>query len=103
MDRGDAFLVHISDDKIIKFEATPQGLYCFKVSQKYLDGLNKKEKKETSNIMDTVKENRKNYTQRQFDRAKLARKLYHNVGTPTVQNFKSLLKANMIANCPVTT
>ena len=36
-----------------------------------------------------------NYTQRQFDRAKLARKLYHNVGTPTVQNFKALLNLYM--------
>ena len=43
------------------------------------------------------------YTQRQFDRAKVARKLYHNVETPTVENFKALLKANAIANCPVTT
>ena len=53
-------------------------------------------------MMDTVQENRKNHTQRQFEHAKLACKLHHDVGTPAVKNFKSLLKANMIKNCPVT-
>ena len=48
-------------------------------------------------------ENHKNCTQRQFDCTKEARKLHHNLGTPTMQNFKALLKANMIANYPVTT
>jgi hypothetical protein len=100
-DKEDAFLVH-TENGLIKFEASPQGLYRYKVSQNYLDGL-KEMVQETSNIVTTVAENRKNYTQRQFDRAKEARKLYHNLGTPTVQNFKALLKANMVANCPITT
>ena len=29
--------------------------------------------------------------------------MYHVVGTPTVENFKALLKMNAIKNCPVTT
>jgi hypothetical protein len=49
-----------------------------------------------------VAENRKGYTLRQFKRAKEARKLYHIVGTPTMNNFKSLLRMNVIQNCPVT-
>ena len=28
--------------------------------------------------------------------------MYHVVGTPTVENFKVLLKMNAIKNCPVT-
>ena len=98
-DKEDAFLVHTKEG-IVKFEASPQGLCRHKVSENYRNSL-KDEIQETSNIVATVAENRKNCTQRQFDRAKMARKLYHNLGTPTVQNFKSLLKANMIANCPV--
>ena len=47
-------------------------------------------------------ENRIGYTKREFDRAKLARKLYHTIGTPTVANFKVALRGNMIQNCPVT-
>ena len=42
------------------------------------------------------------FTKRQFDRAKLARKLYHTIGTPTVASFKAALRGNMIRNCPVT-
>jgi hypothetical protein len=50
----------------------------------------------------TVKENSRGYTQRQFDNAKRARRLYHIVGCPTVQNFKHILRQNIIKNCPVT-
>ena len=57
---------------------------------------------EVSNLIDTVKENKKNYTQRQFLRAKEARKLYHIAGCPTVENFKLLLKQGIIHNCTVT-
>ena len=49
-----------------------------------------------------IAKNRSNYTTQQFERAKEARKLYHNVGAPTVENFKYILKGNKIKNCPVT-
>jgi hypothetical protein len=58
--------------------------------------------RQPSNLIGTVAENRKGYTLRQFKRAKAARKLYHIVGTPTMNNFKSLLWMNVIQNCPVT-
>ena len=46
--------------------------------------------------MTTLSENREGYTDRQYDRAKTARKLYHIVGMPTVENFKALLRMNAI-------
>jgi hypothetical protein len=49
-----------------------------------------------------VAKNRKGYMLRQFERAKEARELYHIVGTPAMNNFKSLLLMNVIQNCPVT-
>ena len=51
--------------------------------------------------MSSVSENRKGYTERQFNEAKRARKLYHIVGCPTVVNFKYILRQNIIQNCPV--
>ena len=36
------------------------------------------------------------------DRAKRARKLYHAIGGPTVENFKKILRQNLIHDCPVT-
>jgi hypothetical protein len=56
-----------------------------------------------NHLINTVKENRVGYTQRQFEQAKKARELYHMVGTPTIETFKTLLKMNAIRNCPVTT
>ena len=101
--KEDAFKVHM-DDGILNFKVTPQGLCHCSTGKSHLEKIKKakQKKQETSNMMDTVQENRKNYTQRQFECAKLACKLHHNVGTPAVKNFKSLLKANMIKNCPVT-
>jgi hypothetical protein len=39
--------------------------------------------------IDTVAENKLLYTDRQVDRAKLARNIYHALGTPSVADFKS--------------
>ena len=94
--KEDAFVVHVSDDKKLKFKRTDKGLYQYEVPSKYKESL------EISHIIDTVAENRMGYTKREFDRAKLARKLYHTIGTPTVANFKAALRGNMIQNCPVT-
>ena len=107
--KGDAFLIHTLDG-VIKFERTPEGLYNFRPSQAYKDGLAQEAKRKDkdddpegqSNLVTTLAENRHGYTQRQFERAKRARKLYHIIGTPTVENFKALLRMNIIQNCPVT-
>jgi hypothetical protein len=56
-----------------------------------------------SHRINTVTENRVGYTQRQFEQAKKGQELYHIVGTPTIETFKTLLKMNAIRNCPVTT
>ena len=92
-----AFLVH-QPDKIVKFECTPEGLYTYRVDKDYKKSLTEKG---NSHLVTTLSENWKGYTDRQYDRAKTARKLYHIVGTPTVENFKALLRMNAIHNCPV--
>jgi hypothetical protein len=73
----------------------PEGLYTYEVSDKYL--------KKESHLVNTVKENRVGYTQRQFEQAKRARELYHIMGTPTIETFKTLIKMNAIRNCAVKT
>ena len=89
-------------NKTIKFQRSPEGLYFYKVSKLYLESADSTTKTEQCHLIDTVAENRKGYTLRQFERAKTARKLYHNIGTPTVTNFKALLRSNAIKDCPVT-
>ena len=92
-----AFLVH-QPDKIVKFERMPEGLYAYRVDKDYKKSLTEKG---NSHLVTTLSENREGYTDRQYDRAKTARKLYHIVGMPTVENFKVLLRMNAIHNCPV--
>ena len=102
--KEDAFLVHMKD-KTVKFTWTPEGLYQFKVPNRYKSYLKKKKERkiETSNMVQTVDENKIVYTKQQVKRAKTARKLYHIVGSLTVEAFKAMLKGNVIKNCPVTT
>jgi len=105
-DVEDAFLIHTKDGTVMKFVRNPNGLYTYKVSDGYKKHVKDQKDKiehKTSHLIESIEENRKGYTHRQFERAKVARSLYHNVGTPTVQNFKALLRMNVIKNCPVTT
>ena len=39
------------------------------------------------------------FKSRKIERAKLSRKIYINVGIPTVKNFNHMLSTNMISNC----
>ena len=92
-----AFLVY-QPDKIVKFECTPEGLYMYRVGKDYKTSLMEKG---NSHLVTTLSENRKGYTDRQYDREKTAWKLYRIIGMPTVENFKMLLCMNAIQNCPV--
>jgi hypothetical protein len=92
------------DNTIIKFECSPEGLYQYSVSSGYQQGLKEDQKEDgASNLISTVAENRKGYTLRQFERAKQAMKLYHIVGTLTMNNFKPLLRMKVIQKYPVLT
>ena len=52
--------------------------------------------------MNTVKENRRNYTNNDYLRALRAREVQITMGRPSTTMFLDLLKKNGIANCPVT-
>jgi len=87
----------------IKFRRNNDGLYTYKPKDEYLREVERaKMKVGTMNIATTVKENQMGYTQQQFEDARKARRLYHIMGCPTVQNFKHILRQNIIKNCPVT-
>ena len=106
-DKEDAFKVHRPDGPL-EFKRTKDGLYAFKSSANF----KKKEVAAAKNMstasecaadgkdfrMSSVQENRKGYTERQFNEAKRARRLYHIVGCPTVENFKYILRQNIIQN-----
>ena len=99
--KEDAFVVHRKNGNI-KFECSPEGLYQYEVSKDYKENIKETNDHGISNLVATVNENRKGYTLRQYKCTKEARKLYHIIGAPTMENFKSLLQMNIIKNCPVT-
>ena len=47
-------------------------------------------------LVETVEENKRGFTQRQFENAKKARRLYHIMGCPSIQNMKHLLRQRLI-------
>ena len=99
-----------TNDKKIKFVC--EGcLYYYTPTQKYLNavagikGMNEEDAEilqQQSYVITSVTENSLGYTNRQFEQAKRARRLYHTVGAPTVENFRYMLRSNIIKDCPVT-
>ena len=76
--KDDAFTVN-NNKGIVKFSRDKQGLYVFKTKYNI----------ENSNVVTKLEENMVGFTSIQIDRAKLARKIYSNVGLPTVKKFQS--------------
>ena len=101
-DKEDAFIIHNSENlkECTKFECNAQGIYALKVPM-CCESTDKREIQEQSHLVDTVRENRKGYTKAQFQRAVEARRLYHELGAPTLENYKAFLRMNGIQNCPV--
>ena len=85
-----------TDNGIIKFSRTPEVLYDYKPSSiylkhvaetKYMSPPMETSGSQLSNMVLTVTENLKFYTQRQFENSKRAKQLYHIVGCPTGENL----------------
>jgi hypothetical protein len=84
--KGDYFIVKKPDKNII-FAGSPSGLY-------YHDTTN-----QAAMLVNTVKQNREGFTDREFDRAKLAHRALGLVGYPSPRDFKNMVRSNMIKNC----
>ena len=88
--KEDAFVVHTKQGEI-RFNRTDNNLYVMDPKQQKM-----------YQMMETVDDNMKHYTQRQIERAKAARALYHSLGTPTIKDYKAIIRMNAIRNCPIT-
>ena len=86
-----AFTVHLPDRKV-RFEELNNGLYVF-IPKQYRN----------VQFLSSIEEYKNFFTKNQFERAKKARDLYHAIRTPSINDFKAILRMNMINNNPVTT
>ena len=88
----------------MKFKRNKDSLYTFKPPERFKKEVAAIKEQQASHVITTVTENKVGFTNQQIEDAKKARKLYHTtMGCPTIQNFKHILRQNIILNCPVTT
>ena len=100
---GDSFVVHLPQ-KAVTFRRLTNKLYVHKPGESNKSGVHQVSRSGTgTNLVNTVEENRNFYTPRQFERAKRARDMYHAIGTPSIADFKAVIRMNAIGNNPVTT
>ena len=93
----EGFVVTKPTGERFRFVESTSGLH-------YLDTSSHDDNKigNTTLVVNTVKENRSNYTNNDYLRALRARELQITMGRPSTSTFLDLLRKNGIANCPVT-
>ena len=90
-----AFFVHVGDE-VVKFVRTDDNLYAH-VPLLYQE----RDLPQKPCLVETLKENQSFLSEQQQRKAKMARELLHNLGSPTVKDFRYLLGHGLIQNCPV--
>jgi hypothetical protein len=91
-DSPNQFCVHKADGQQQKFKQSRQGLF-------YLDTA--KTENHTVLAVNTVEHNKSNYAVRDYNRAKLARKIQVLAGRPELKDFLRYLEGNSLPNCPI--
>ena len=96
-DKDDGFVVMKPTGEKFKFIQSGSGLH-------YLDTTQQDTNKSanTTLVVNTVKENKKNYTNNDYLHALRAQELQVTMGRPSTATFVEALKNNGLLNCPVT-
>ena len=91
-----ALHVHRIDGSVMKFTEHESGLYVYNPNQTndiVVTGYS---------MLSTVAEQKKLFSRREVKAADAARELYRKIGRPDEAEFDSILRKNLIRNCPVT-
>ena len=88
----EAIVVHKSDGSERRFEQAKSGLF-------YMDT----EQTSGTVLVNTVEENKSKYTERDYQRALVARRLQNTIGHKSTADLLHIVKENLLKNCPVTT
>ena len=89
--QGDsAFIVHKPNGTDVHFIMHADGLHYHDTKNRQLT------------MVSTVKSESEGHSKRQIEQAKTARDFQSRVGHPSTQDLKSIVKSNLIVNCPVT-
>jgi hypothetical protein len=87
----------VKPDKHVVFKESDSGLYYHDTADRAFLMLNA-----NAATIGTIKASREGFTDRDYERAKQARKALALIGYPSPKDFKHMVSSNMIKNCPVT-
>jgi hypothetical protein len=87
-----AFIVHKNDGSERRFQQANSGLF-------YMDT----EQTSGTVLVNTVEENKSKYTERDYQRALVSRRLQNTIGNKSTADLLHIVKENLLKNCPVTT
>ena len=93
-EKEDGFVVTKPTGERFNFIQSGSGLHFLDTSQESTT--------ETTLVVNTVRDNKKNYTNNDYQRALRARELQIIMGRPSTGTFIAALKSNELMNCPVT-
>jgi Reverse transcriptase (RNA-dependent DNA polymerase) len=98
-EKGNAFHLTKHDGNVRVFKQSPKGLY-------YLDTNEAHDEVEDTghydvNLVNTVEDNRIKYSDRDYSKAVLARKVQKIIGRPSTKTFLDIVDKNLLPNCPV--
>ncbi len=89
----DSFIVHKGDGTQRRFQKSAQGLYY----------MSTKEPRSSEQVLvTTVADKKSKYTNRDYSRAVVARKLQNMIGHPSLRTLLGIIDNNLLKNCPVT-
>ena len=79
-------------------------MHCHKLPKGYEEEVKEQDTraKKRVSFVETLEENKSRCTAQEINQAKEARKFYHNIGAPTLENVKHSMKGNSVRNNPVT-
>ena len=96
-EKDDGFVVTKPTGERFNFIQSGLGLHFLDTSQGNISKIT-----ETVLVVNTVRDNKKNYTNNDYRRALRARELQITMGRPSTGTFIAALKSNGLMNCPVT-
>lgn len=89
---GNKFVVHKPDGSTRVFEQSNRGLYYLETSAQANGAVT---------MVNTVADNRINYTNRAYSRAVLAREIQKRIGRPSYKSYLKIVENNLLPNCPI--
>ena len=102
---GNCFIVHVSPKKKIWFVQSTEGLYYHDTaaSNGHATFTQLMGACPEMTFVDTVSENMEGFSQRQIAGAKRTQDAYKTLGFPSMRDFTTMVRDNLIRNCPITT